>query len=383
LPDDVKTFVGFGEHRAGTPQETATAIWFQHRLEGLSYEAELQTFPIRTILEPGGSITVGNATVNGFPQWPPPAAALGNMITAPFLPLDAGPDEPSIRIMTQPAPLSGNWSAAQDALVADAVAKGALALVLAPGDPTGDLYVSNQHNSAPFPIPVLLIARRDLAQLAPHAAQRGAPARLTLTGAMTDTNAINVIARKPGHGRTLVLSTPLTGWFHCGAERGPGIAVLLRMAAIFARSPRPVLVLGTGSHEIGDYGMEHLLAHGAPPPDEVACWMHFGASLAATKLDTKSGTVSPKVMIGTETSQTWVRAALSPQVPIYLNGSAASPGEAGQVLGARHTRFAGLIGTFPGFHTPTDRGEAIDFELLEKIADASASLIQQVSGLDD
>ena len=89
---------------------------------------------------------------------------------------------------------------------------------------------------------------------------------------------------------------------------------------------------------------------------------------------------SPQFVVGTATSEATVRPALSPLAASYANGNAKTPGEAGQVLGAGHTRFTGMIGTFPGFHTPADRGEAIDFAQLEKVADASAVLIMGGAG---
>ena len=39
-----------------------------------------------------------------------------------------------------------------------------------------------------------------------------------------------------------------------------------------------------------------------------------------------------------------------------------------------------MIGTFPGFHSPADRGDAIGFAQLEKIAEASAALIMRGVG---
>lgn len=361
------------------PSEEKTAQWIKYRLAKLGYDAQFQTFPIRTLLDPGGQLVAGDAKVSVFPQWLPPAGSLGNTIEASFLPLDADKGGPSIRILTKPAPLSGNWGAAQDALVTEAVRKGALALVLAPDDRTGELYVSNQHNPEPFPIPVVLAARRALAELAVPADRKDLVARLEIAGKLVDTNAINVVARKQGRGRMLVISTPLTGWFNCGGERGPGVAVLLRMAALFARSERPVLVLGTGSHEIGHYGMEHFLQHGAPAPAEVEFWIHFGASLAATKLDARYGTTSPKYLVATKATEEWVRAALATHMPNYMNGNSRTPGESGQVIGAGHARFAGMVGTFPTFHTPADTGEAIDFAQLELLAEASATLIKRFS----
>jgi hypothetical protein len=150
-----------------------------------------------------------------------------------------------------------------------------------------------------------------------------------------------------------------------------------------AKSERPVLVLGTGCHEIGHLGMEHALKSGAPKPEEVAFWFHFGASLGATKLDAQYGVTSPQFVVGTPTSEAWVRPAMVPAMRAYANGNPNTPGEAGQVLGAGHLRFAGMIGTFPGFHTPADRGEAIDYVQLEKIAIASETLIARMGAMAD
>jgi hypothetical protein len=375
LADDVNTYVSFGEHRAGMPSEERTAAWIRGRLDNLGYQTEFQKFPIRTLLQPGGQMTVGSTQAALFPQWLPPAASLGKLMEATLLPLDAPQAGPSIRLITQAMLPAGNWGATQDAWVNEAAAKGALALVFAADERTGEVYASNQHDFTPLPIPVGLLARRDLPRLAEMA--RGSPqvARMALTGEVTDTHSINVVARKAGRGPILVISTPLTGWFHCGAERGPGIAVLLRTAAMLAATERPVWVLGTGSHEMGHLGMAHVLKNNPPAPADVGFWFHFGASLASTQLDARYGVKSPQFVVGTTSSEALVRPALSPLVAAYANGNAKTPGEAGQVLGAGHTRFAGMIGTFPGFHTPADRGEAIDFAQLEKIAEASAKLI--------
>lgn len=35
LADDFETYVRLGEHRAGTPQEAATAHWFMTRLDAM------------------------------------------------------------------------------------------------------------------------------------------------------------------------------------------------------------------------------------------------------------------------------------------------------------------------------------------------------------
>jgi hypothetical protein len=272
--------------------------------------------------------------------------------------------------------------------VSEAAAKGAAALIMAIKHPTDDLFVCNQHSHAPFPIPVALVAGRDLALIGKVAQAAGASGKtshvtLTFSGETVTTKGLNLIGRKPGKGRMIVLSTPLTGWFGCGGERGPGIALWLRMAQALAGSERPVLMLGTGSHEVGHLGMEHALSHGAPSPNEVALWLHFGASLAATKLDAQYRFKTPQYLVGLPASESWAKTALSKHMPFYVEGTSATLGEAEQVIGAGHQRFVGVSGFFPGFHTPFDDGRSVDFEKLEEIAQASLALIQSVAAVPD
>jgi hypothetical protein len=353
------------------------------RLAQMGYQTDIQKFPVRTILKPGGQLVAGAIRADLFPQWLAPAMTLGKTIEAPLQLLAATAGAASIRVVPKPVAAAGNWGDAHDVLVREAVAKGAIGLILAAEVKSGDLYAFNQHQTQALPIPVALLAQRRLADLVAMAQHNDVVAQMTLNGDLVDTQSINVVARKAGRGRTLVISTPLTGWFHCGAERGPGIAVTLRMAAMLAKSQRPVLVLGTGSHEIGHFGMAHALLNGAPDPADVAFWFHFGASLGAIQLDAHYGVTSPQFVVGTPTSEAWVRPAMASSMPSYANGNSKTPGEAGQVMGAGHLRFAGMIGTFPGFHTPADRGEAIDYGQLEKIAQACESLLGRMDGLAD
>ncbi len=90
--------------------------------------------------------------------------------------------------------------------------------------------------------------------------------------------------------------------------------------------------------------MEHALSHGAPTPNEVALWVHFGASLAATKLDPQYRFKTPQYLVGLPTTESWAKSALSQHMPLYVKGNSATLGEAGQVIGAGHQRFVGLSG---------------------------------------
>jgi hypothetical protein len=377
LAEDVATYVGIGEHRAGTAGERTVGRWLQGRLARLGYGTRVEHFPVLTVLNPGGTLHVAGEAIRAFPQWLPPADVLGKTIAHPLELLDAESGDPAIRVVAKPIAFTPNWMPSLDKLVQLAAAKRAPALIVAIDSPSGELFACNQHSRAPFPIPVALVARNDLPRITNSI---GRSARLRLTGALTETQALNVIGEKTGIGQRLVVSTPLTGWFTCGGERGPGIALWLRLAAFLAASKRPVTLLGTGSHEIGHFGMEHALANGAPKPDDVALWLHFGASLAATKLDAQYGKKSPQYLVARSPTEGLAKTALLSDMPIYLTGDRTTLGEAGQIIGAGHEHFVGLSGSFPTFHTPKDMGQAIDYVNLERIAQSSIALMRSVSG---
>jgi hypothetical protein len=382
LSDDVAHYVKLGEHRAGTAVELQTAQWLKQRLQGLSYATRLDPFPIETLLQPSGQLRVGDFTVNAFPQWLPPATSLGKPISNRIIPLDAVDTTPAIRIVTKAIAFTANWIPRLDAIVTEAKEKNAVALVIAIEHSADGLFVCNQHSHDAFPIPVALIGTRDLKALVENSQLSSGPqAELQLNGQPTKASACNVVAHRPGIGKTIVISTPLTGWFHCGAERGPGIALWLRIADMLSKSQRPVLLLGTGSHEVGHFGMEHALAvtREIPKPNEVALWLHFGASLGATKLDSQFRFKSPQALVGRPATEAIARAALSANLPIYVPGNATTLGEAGQVIAAGYEQFVGMSGFFPGFHTVEDKGESIDFEILKKIAQGSEDLIARIS----
>lgn len=113
----------------------------------------------------------------------------------------------------------------------------------------------------------------------------------------------------------LILSTPASGWFSCGGERGPGIALLLMLARrlpdLVARLRRDegmrrrsrldvrsvgsvgsvrsvrsveVLLLATTLHELGHQGAQRGLALAQEQgftPDTTSAWLALGASIAA------------------------------------------------------------------------------------------------------
>jgi hypothetical protein len=386
LSDDVAQYVNFGIHRVGSTGEKKTAIWLRKRIAALGYRSRIDKFAVPTVLNPAGAIFVGGQEISAFPQWNTPHNALGISISAPLKILQDAGDQPFICVTPKALNFAPNWNASHDKLVADAAAKGARALIMAIDIASAELFVCNQHSQKPLPIPVAMVQsaicrhwwqRRN--KLHQFVAAAGQDASLRFAGQPMQANALNVVGEKSGTGQRIVISTPLTGWFHCGGERGPGIALWLRMARYLAKSKRPVTLLGTGSHEVSHLGMEHALANGAPPPEDVALWLHFGASLGATAQDAQYGFKSPQYLVGLDATEQLAKSKLLSIMPIYVSGDNKTQGEAGQVIGAGYKKFIGMSGMFPTFHTPKDIGRAIDYAKLELIAAASEALLAQVS----
>ena len=166
------------------------------------------------------------------------------------------------------------------ARLAEAFAQKPAAVLLDIGHPSGEIFTYNVDQAAnSWPVPVLLIASRDVPHLRP-----GATATVSLRGAYRrGVEGGNIVARLDrGRGRWLVVSTPVTSWFTSTCERGPGIAGFLAIARLATEkfTEHDLVFVATSGHEIGHGGMEHFLQRGAPPPEATAAWAHFGSSLA-------------------------------------------------------------------------------------------------------
>jgi hypothetical protein len=376
LEDDIRTFVGFGEHRCGTIGELRSAEWIAGRLRALGYAAELSTFPVRTIMDPGGAFVAGEVRTPAFPQWHTPAAGLNRPMEGELRPL-ATATPGSLAIVDHPFPTGAYWQPAQQEAAMAAHAAGAQALVIAVDDRTDAIYACNQEVAADLPVPVAIIRPSALKQ-ALAGLQPGRTATLRLKGDVTEATGHYIAAHKPGDGEAIVISTPLTGWFHCGAERGPGIALLLKLARDLAASNRPVWLLVTGGHELGHIGMKRALSGGLPPPERTALWVHLGAGIGARALDARYGVKFPRALTISPEFEPKIGGAFVPADWAHLPPRPTAPGEAGDVISAGYTRIVGLAGSFPGFHTIGDDGAAVDQAELAAIGRTLSAFVTQV-----
>jgi hypothetical protein len=223
-------------------------------------------------------------------------------------------------------------------------------------------------------LPVVSVGERDLPALE-AATENGSEVELVLDGEWRAVSAKNTVAQRNGHGPAIVISTPISGWFRCGGERGPGIALALALAEWAAAEDLPCMVVGTSGHELGGLGMKAFLDEQAPHPDDVDCWLHLGAGFAAR--DWADGPSGPEPL-PSPTPRRLLMASedLAEAVPPAFRGHAGLEtvsdrvvGEMAMVLDEDYRAF-GLAGGHRYHHTPADGPEMTGPEILAPMADA-------------
>ncbi|MGF1455326.1 MAG: hypothetical protein ACFB6R_08105 [Alphaproteobacteria bacterium] len=395
LYKDVVTYDGFGWHRSGSRGDRQTAIWVGSRLGASGFTVDYDAFEVPAAEVTRADITIGDdAPVTGHAQWPltftgPDGLEAPLGLFEPYAPSQALAG----RIAVFPLPYRRHSSLMQPALlgaVNEAVEAGAVGVVLVPFGPSGTVIALNAPVSLPgIAIPLLTLAPRD-ADPVLKAAGRGARARLTVDGPPLRTgSARNIRAEIKGQGPAIVVSTPLSGWFHCAAERGPGIAVFLALAErLPAVAPgRRMIFVANSGHELENAGAAHLLEKAAPPPEETVLWVHLGAGLAARGVFELSpprllpSADSQRYLLGTEDLVSDLRrafaglAGLEAVLPASPDRAA---GELRNVLEAGYTRAFGAFGGHPFHHSPQDRADKTRPEILEPMGNAFLKALEAI-----
>jgi hypothetical protein len=389
LMTDVETYVGFGLHRSGGEGDRATSEWLAEGWRALGYEVEQPAFEIPNADTTLARLELGDEVFDGFAQPPmvlTPAEGLSGELTI-FDP--AAPDAVSGRLAlvhisrerNQPSPSEGYRKAAEAAAAA-----GALGVVVTVASPSGEIVAINTARDAAFPIPVLFLPERDKARI--EAAGGRGPARLRIEGPGGVRQARNTIARRGSEGPWVIVSTPQSGWFRCGGERGPGIAMSRALSAWAAEQAFPCrwLFIATSGHEWNDTGAHAFHETSAPEPAETALWLHLGASFGARGYEeTDQGlraldTPNPlRTFMVSEDMAPLVREAFKGQPGVSepaLSNADTARGEIRLVIAEGYPTSAGFWGGHGLFHAPTDLADATTPEIMEPIVRSLARMLE-------
>jgi len=383
LQAQLERYNGFGLKASGGPGDTASGAWLEQTLQGWGYVCRRQPFEVPFFEVKQATLATGLAKAIVIPQAiVAPTGPQG--LTAPLrLASDRGDLTGAIAIVVLPY---ARWAALAQPPVAQALAKafgrGAAAVVLVTTGPTGDAIALNVTTHKPgFERPVAILAPKE-AQSFLAAAAEGSTGTLTIDGTGGRRGAFNVIARLDrGSAKTVILSTPRSGWFTCAAERGSGLVVWLSLARWLSQGAHGVNVelLATSGHEYEYLGGEHYLAE-APKPAATKAWIHIGASAAARdwhelgpRLLPLPSADSQRVLTATADIVGPVRSAFQ-GVPgleaTYVADQTTAGGELINVLNAGYARMIGLYGIHRYFHTRDDDMRCVSADLVAPAASA-------------
>jgi hypothetical protein len=332
---------------------------------------------------------VAGTTVEATPFWWPPEDKASFRLTAPIT--RDGDAAGKMLMLELPYDRGAYLGPAHRAAIAQAAARGPVAILLVIGNPGDDRFAYNvTQEDQPWPMPVMVVAGKDKAAFE-RAIASGEPVTLDVTGRYErSVGGRNVVARLgAGKGPAIVVSTPMTGWYTCVCERGPGIANFLALARTVAaeKLPGDFVFVATAGHEIGHGGMELFLKQGAPSPADTRAWVHFGSSNACY-----SWTAGPQGFVRDDKVDAAARSiVISPSAVSLVEANFAAieagrlvavkqaVGELRDVHAAGYPNFFGMAGLHRFFHTPADDLRTTSPEILEPVARAFAAAVRQVA----
>ena len=390
---DVVAYSDLGEHRTGTPEDRKTSEWLAAELRRAGADVQLHPFRLRQFFPTAVALKVGGAEVKAFPLWWPkptgPAPVVGPLAAVPAAPAvgSLAGKIALLKVDNVPGATLVPDSVVHK-LIAPAVAAGAAGVVLVTRVPSGEYMALNaQAGPAAWPVPVVLVGRADEAAL-DRAAAAGTPASLLLDGKYDDAaEAVEVVGRIGRGAKTVVISTPSSGWFRCAGERGPGIALWLGLARWAARHPGDTcyLFVASSGHELGGLGVKHFVEHHAPKPGDVRCWLHLGAGIATYDYDTagdgfqRKTTVSPMRRLYSTKEFVPTLADAFAGLPDLKPVASDRPGGEMLVFARAGYRYWGFAGGSVFHHQPGDVPDRITGpELLEPVGRAIVAALEKI-----
>lgn len=360
-------YVGFGEKASGGPGDNACGAWLEDELRRIGYEVRRQPFEVPAFEAQSTTIEIEGAKAAVIPQAVVVPTGPGG-VSGPLKLAEDGALEGAIALVVLP---HGRWSGLRGAVasrVTAAVEKGAAAVVIVTTGPSGrGLGLNAPVERSLFDRPVAILAPREAGPFV-AAARVGQRATLRIAGRVFRRPAYNLIgALKRGAGRTVVLSTPRSGWFACAGERAPGVAVWLALCGWAARLLPDVDIeaLCTSGHEYDNAGGAHYLEGGAAPaPDKTALWVHLGANVAARdwhelgpELAPLPGVDSQRYLMASPGLLASARAAFKGQPgleQVYEGTAQNSAGELTNILRAGYPQAIGVFGGHRLHHARED-----------------------------
>jgi len=390
LMSDVKTYYSFGVHRTSHPGDRRTSEWLAERFKSLGLQTSTQNWPLRQFFLEEASIEDSQGRIQAFPLWLPRATGRDGLRGRLMLVDGSTPsaDLAGAIAWLQPGERGG---ATRQELERRALEAGAAGIVFTTSDTagTGLLVAQNaerRYVTVERPVPTLTFGAADAGRLRKSV---GRDVILRLIGRMdenaTATNVLGRLVRRED-AEWIVVSTPASGWFPCGGERGPGIAMLLALAewATTRRGSLNYLFVTNSGHELDFLGARLLHeAHLAPAPERTRAWLHLGASIATPPWHNVDGVLRPSEQVTNGTLQ--AIQALAPSMrrafadlPVYKLRTDTQIGEFRDLAEAGYRGIGIVGGSDPWFHVERDDPSTVSADTLAAVSRAAAAALEDI-----
>ncbi|WP_440412552.1 hypothetical protein [Neorhizobium petrolearium] len=385
---DLLIHAGFGEKAAGGAGDLATAEWITRELERLGYEVERLRIPV-PLFQPCRCEVVGsNCALELFPQpvvVPTPDEGIAAPLALVHSVSDAAAAQGRIAIILLPyARHAAIWTSVAAPLLTAVAEAGALAVVILPFGPTGEIVGLNSYADKPFiPIPVAIGRPSDLAAYA-GMASANLTVRLYLTGENRVGDSPTLMARRHRGVRWIAMSTPRSGFFTCSVERGTGTATFLWLAAWLPKAfpDHSLFLLNSGAHELRFAGT-HSALDLAPSAGVTDMWAHIGAGLVSRAYTTIRGgrrldTADPnRICMTTPSLAVQARAAFSGLAGLDGPQSILSEvGELSTIVERGYDKAFACLGVNRSCHTRLDVSDEVTPDLLASVVEGHRRLIE-------
>lgn len=280
-------YSAFGLHRTGTEAEITSTKWITQELTNAGLTTELQEIRFNRFDLTECRVVVGGKEIASFPFWFP-VSTNGKAVEAEIVAFnEEDPTSMAGKIVYYNMPgLQSNANIAP--IAAKAKESGALAVISTVTHPNGYPAAQNavgDYAEEPLALPCVIISSTEKAYVEASIAENAAASVLIGGTVIPDSIAYNVIGKIDNNAdKWVIVTTPISGWFVCNAERGGGVGLFLELAKSATTWDKSVnyVFMGNSGHELNFLG-SHYSEEYAPAPENVKVWIHLGSGIAATE----------------------------------------------------------------------------------------------------
>lgn len=374
----VNKYTDFGVHRTGSKTEIQSTKWIAQQLENTGFDTHLQELTFKRFELKKCKIIVGNKEIKAFPFWFP--LATGDIpVTASITFYDEENTESMHgKIVYYDMPgLQTNSDISKVASTAKSA--GALAVVSTVVQPNGfpagqNTSNDNTQNELPLPSVIVSMTEKDFII---ESINKNSIASVLIDGDVEhNAKCYNVISKIDNKcDEWIVVTTPISGWFSCNAERGAGVGLFLELANTVKtwKSNVNYLFVGTTGHEL------HFLGANAtdeiiPTCDKVKVWLHCGSAIACKQ------PIMPnfKFLGFSDDIAEEVKTAFKDieDLTVQNDKEKLMQSELGNCISKGYTVF-GLYGANIDFHTEMDIDDGVSEDELCQIGEAIISIFKK------